>query len=60
MGLHEGTEKVLAVADHTRAAHAGDAHRVDARVRRCAIRLHVVLMNGNRGGVDQRGLRDET
>ena len=44
MGLHEGTEKVLAVADNTRAAYAGDAHRVDARVCRCAIRLHLVLM----------------
>ena len=44
MGLHEGTEKVLAIADHTGAAHAGDAYRIDARIRRCAIRIHVVLM----------------
>ena len=44
MGLHEGTEKVLAVADHTRAAYAGDTHRIDARIRRRTIRVHVVLM----------------
>ena len=44
MGLHEGTEKVLAVADYPRSAHAGDTHRLDARVSRCAIRIHVVLM----------------
>jgi hypothetical protein len=43
VGLHEGTEKVLAVADHTRATYAGDAHRFDARVRRGALRVHVVL-----------------
>ena len=44
MGLYEGTEKVLAVTDHPRAADAGDTHRFDARVSRCAIRIHVVLM----------------
>ena len=61
MGIHEGTEKVLAIADYTRAAHAGDTHRFDARVRRCAIRIHVVLtMMWNGGGVDQRRFRDET
>ena len=61
MGLHEGTKKVLAVADHTRAAHAGDTHRFDARLRRCAIRIHVVLiMMWSGGGADQRRFRDET
>ena len=62
MGLHEGTKKVLAVANHTRAAHAGDTHRFDARLRRCAIRIHVVLINEveRGGGADQRRFRDET
>lgn len=43
VGFHEGTEKVLAAADHPRPAHARDAHRADAGVSRRAIHLHVVL-----------------
>jgi hypothetical protein len=43
VGFHEGTEKVLAVADHPRPPHARDAHRADAGVSRRAIHLHVVL-----------------
>ena len=43
VGFHEGTEKVLAAADHTSPAHARVAHRADAGIRRRAIHLHLVL-----------------
>ena len=43
VGFYEGTEKVLAVADHPRIADAGDTHRPDAGISRGAICLHVVL-----------------
>ena len=43
VGFHEGTEKVLAAADHTGPAHARDAHRADAGISRRAVHLYLVL-----------------
>ena len=43
MGVYEGTEEVLAVADHPRIVDAGDADCPDARVGRCPLRVHAVL-----------------
>jgi hypothetical protein len=43
VGFHEGTEKVLAAANHSRPAHARDAHRADAGVSGSALRVYVVL-----------------
>ena len=43
VGFHEGTQKVLAAADHRRAAHARDAHRADTGVSGRALHLHVIL-----------------
>jgi hypothetical protein len=43
VGFHEGTEKVLAAADHPGPAHARVAHRADAGLSGCAIYLHLIL-----------------
>ena len=43
VGVYEGTEEVLAVADHPRIADAGDTDRVDTGISRGALRVHVVL-----------------
>jgi len=44
VGVHEGTEKVLAAADHPGPAHARDVDRPDAGVSGRALRIYVVLM----------------
>ena len=43
MGIYEGTEEVLAVADHHGAVDAWNAHRADAGFSSGPIHLHVVL-----------------
>ena len=43
VGIHEGTEKVLVVADHSGPDDAWNAHRADAGLSSGPIHLHVVL-----------------
>ena len=43
VGVHEGTEEVLAIADHPRIADAGNTDRPDTGISRCALCLHIVL-----------------
>ena len=44
VGVHEGTEEVLAVADHSRVADVGNADRLDAGVGSRAVRVHAILI----------------
>ena len=43
VGVYEGTEEVLAVADHPRIADAGNTDRPDAGISRGALRVHTIL-----------------
>jgi hypothetical protein len=43
MGVHEGTEKVLAIAHYSRAALSGRADCLNAGIGSCAICIHLVL-----------------
>ena len=44
MGLHEGTEEILVVADHRHARAARQLDRVDARISGGAVYLHAILI----------------
>jgi hypothetical protein len=45
VGIHEGTEEVLAASDHRRAPHARDTDRPDSGVSGGALHIHA-LLNG--------------
>lgn len=49
VGVYEGTEEVLAVADHPRIADAGNTDRPDAGISRGALRVHTILTGFRRG-----------
>lgn len=44
MGLYEGTEKILAVADYCDARAIGQLDRADARISGGAFYLHIILV----------------